>query len=45
MDIEEDVKKIVATVFKVNENQLTRETRFVEDLFISIFFPNKLRVG
>lgn len=34
MDIEKQVKAMVAMVLKVNESQLTRETRFLEDLFI-----------
>jgi len=32
-DIEKEVRKIVALEFKVDESELTRDTRFLEDLF------------
>ena len=31
-EVEKKVKKVVAEVFKVSEEKLTRETNFVEDL-------------
>ncbi len=32
-DIEKELKKIVALEFKINESQLSRDSRFLEDLF------------
>ena len=32
-DIEKEIKKIVALEFKKNENELSRDIRFLEDLF------------
>jgi len=32
-DIEKEIKKIVALEFKKNESELSRDTRFLEDLF------------
>ena len=32
-DIEKEIKKIVALEFKKNEGELSRDTRFLEDLF------------
>jgi acyl carrier protein len=32
MSVEEKVKRIVAEIFGVDEGELTRETRFVQDL-------------
>jgi len=30
--LEERVKKIIAGIFRIDENKITRETKFVEDL-------------
>jgi len=32
-DIEKEIKKIVVLEFKKNESELSRDTRFLEDLF------------